>query len=89
MKILHGYILRELAGPFIVSLTLLTFILFMRHFVFLFPKIAATVACRRPLRIRPVNPTPMTIGKPEPRLPTAVMEKVSCFQGPDPAKHLI
>ncbi len=40
MKILHSYILRELAGPFVVSLTLLTFILFMRHFVFLFPKIA-------------------------------------------------
>ncbi len=40
MKTLHSYILRELAGPFLVSLTLLTFILFMRHFVFLFPKIA-------------------------------------------------
>jgi lipopolysaccharide export system permease protein len=40
MKTLHSYILRELAGPFVVSLSLLTFILFMRHFVFLFPKIA-------------------------------------------------
>ncbi|MBW7997262.1 MAG: LptF/LptG family permease, partial [Candidatus Glassbacteria bacterium] len=40
MKTIHCYILRELAGPLIVSLMLLTFILFMRHFVFLFPKIA-------------------------------------------------
>lgn len=40
MKTLHRYILSELAGPFVVSLSLLTFILFMRNMVFLFPKIA-------------------------------------------------
>ncbi|HUU27067.1 MAG TPA: LptF/LptG family permease, partial [archaeon] len=39
MKILYRYILSELAGPFVLSLSLLTFILFMRHMVFLFPKI--------------------------------------------------
>jgi lipopolysaccharide export system permease protein len=40
MKTLQRYILLELAGPFVISLSLLTFILFMRHMVFLFPKIA-------------------------------------------------
>jgi len=40
MKTLQRYILKELAGPFAFSLGLLTFILFMRHMVFLFPKIA-------------------------------------------------
>ena len=40
MKTVQRYILRELAGPFAFSLGLLTFILFMRHMVFLFPKIA-------------------------------------------------
>ncbi|OGF98553.1 MAG: hypothetical protein A2Z86_03795 [Candidatus Glassbacteria bacterium GWA2_58_10] len=40
MKTLHRYILFELTGPFIVSFSLLTFILFMRNMVFLFPKIA-------------------------------------------------
>jgi lipopolysaccharide export system permease protein len=40
MKTLQRYILIELAGPFAFSLGLLTFILFMRHMVFLFPKIA-------------------------------------------------
>ncbi len=40
MKTIHRYILNELAGPFAFSLGLLTFILFMRHMVFLFPKIA-------------------------------------------------
>ena len=40
MKTLQRYILSELAGPFVVSLSLLTFILFMRNMVFLFPKIA-------------------------------------------------
>jgi len=40
MKTLHRYILLELSGPFVISLSLLTFILFMRHMVFLFPKIA-------------------------------------------------
>jgi len=40
MKTIQRYILSELAGPFVFSLGLLTFILFMRHMVFLFPKIA-------------------------------------------------
>lgn len=40
MKTLQRYILLELAGPFVISLSLLTFILFMRHMIFLFPKIA-------------------------------------------------
>jgi lipopolysaccharide export system permease protein len=40
MKTLQRYILFELAGPFVISLSLLTFILFMRHMLFLFPKIA-------------------------------------------------
>ncbi len=40
MKILNRYILSELAGPFLLSLALLTFILFMRSMVGLFPKIA-------------------------------------------------
>ena len=40
MKTLHRYILFELAGPFLVSFSLLTFIMFMRNMVFLFPKIA-------------------------------------------------
>jgi lipopolysaccharide export system permease protein len=39
MKILYRYILLELAGPFFLSLSLLTFILFMRQLLFLFPKI--------------------------------------------------
>ena len=40
MKTIHRYILNELAGPFAFSLGLLTSILFMRHMVFLFPRIA-------------------------------------------------
>jgi lipopolysaccharide export system permease protein len=40
MKTLRRYILLELAGPFLFSLSLLTFILFMRQMVFLFPKFA-------------------------------------------------
>ncbi len=40
MKVTHRYILLELAGPFVFSLTLLTFILFMRQMVLLFPKFA-------------------------------------------------
>jgi len=40
MKVIRRYILFELAGPFVFSLTLLTFILFMRQMVLLFPKFA-------------------------------------------------
>ncbi|MCE5271982.1 LptF/LptG family permease [bacterium] len=40
MKVIRRYILLELAGPFVFSLTLLTFILFMRQMVLLFPKFA-------------------------------------------------
>ena len=40
MSTIRKYILSEMAGPFAFALGLLTFILFMRHMVFLFPKIA-------------------------------------------------
>ncbi|MEA1996407.1 MAG: LptF/LptG family permease, partial [Gemmatimonadota bacterium] len=40
MKILNRYLLLDLAGPFFTSLSLLTFILFMRHMATLFPRVA-------------------------------------------------
>lgn len=40
MKVIHRYVLSELVGPFLFSLSLLTFILFMRQLVLLFPKFA-------------------------------------------------